>query len=249
MHYLAIDIGNTRVKWGHFEGDRLVKHWAGQKEDFAGSLIDLPLASQQWAVGWISVGDRNWEVDKLKLWENYPATIHFHPIDHTSSLPIDNKYLTPQTLGLDRIVGVIAAQAICPKTPVLVIDAGTAITYDIADRTGSYLGGGIGPGMHMRFQALHHFTARLPLISPTETPPEIGRSTEESIQVGVMQGMAAEIEGMVRRYKQQLGTDLQVFLTGGDLYRFENQVECYNFADSNLIIKGIHRILSHIYAA
>ncbi|MCB0841544.1 MAG: type III pantothenate kinase, partial [Bacteroidetes bacterium] len=126
----------------------------------------------------------------------------------------------------------------------LVIDAGTAITYDFATANGEYKGGGIAPGMAMRFRALHEFTARLPLVSSQSDVLLIGDSTTASIQSGVQWGIIAEVEGMISYYKSQISPDLQVFLTGGDSGFFENHLKNINFADSNLILKGIHYILT-----
>ncbi|MCL4138195.1 UNVERIFIED_CONTAM: hypothetical protein GTU68_027016 [Idotea baltica] len=138
----------------------------------------------------------------------------------------------------------IGAKSICKDVPILVIDAGTAITYDFANATGEYIGGGIAPGMAMRFRALHEFTARLPMISPDENVALIGDSTETCIQSGVQWGTIAEIERIIDYYKNQVSEDLQVFLTGGDTSYFENHLKNINFADSNLILKGIHFILT-----
>ena len=141
-------------------------------------------------------------------------------------------------------MAVIGAKAACPNKPVLVIDAGTAITYDYATEKGVYMGGGISPGMSMRFRALNEFTARLPMVAFSEDPALVGDSTESCIQSGVQWGTLAEIDRIITYYKEEISPEVQVFLTGGDSGYFENHLKNLNFADSNLVLKGIHYILT-----
>lgn len=191
-------------------------------------------------VGWIQVaGDPG-----LRHWRGWPQGTQFLPIHTGMSLPIAHRYRTPETLGIDRIVGVIGALAVTGGGPVLVIDAGTALTYDLADAAAVYLGGAISPGLQMRFEALHQFTARLPRVAPVAAPPWLGDSTETSIQAGILHGMRAEIAGIIAQYQAHWGGRLRVFLTGGDLPYFENHLKSVNFADSDLILKGIRYILT-----
>ncbi|MEM9986221.1 MAG: type III pantothenate kinase, partial [Bacteroidota bacterium] len=197
------------------------------------------------AVSWLSVADPQRDPLTWRMWQKLTISPRLVRIHSQSSFPIQNDYQTPHTLGTDRIVGVIAAQRRAPQRSVLVIDAGTALTYDFAKQDGSYLGGGIAPGLSMRFRSLHEFTARLPWIeSPEQAPPLIGVSTQSSIESGVFNGMCAEIEGVVARYQREYDPQVQVFLSGGDFYRFENQLRCINFADSNLILYGIYHLAS-----
>ena len=191
-------------------------------------------------VGWIQVaGDTD-----PRQWQGWPEGTQFLPIHTGMALPIAHRYRSPATLGIDRIVGVIGALALVGKGPVLVIDAGTAITYDVADAEGVYLGGSISPGLQMRFRALHAFTARLPLVAPVADPPLTGDTTETAIQAGVIEGLRAEVAGIIARYRDRYGEALPVFLTGGDLPYFENQAKSLNFADPDLILKGISHILT-----
>jgi type III pantothenate kinase len=242
---LTLDRGNTRIKVGFFVGDQLHHLWQGPVEALSEAIRPWLSAAEPLTVGWLSVARPDWQPEALPLWRDWSAPISWHQIDHGWSFPLINRYATPTTLGTDRLVGIVAARAQCPDRPVLVIDAGTALTYDLATASGEYLGGGIGPGLQMRFEALHHFTARLPRVELRTPVPLWGDSTESSIRVGVYQAILAEIEGMVQRYRNHFGPDLQVFLTGGDLPHFENQLSCLNFADSNLVLKGIQHLLTH----
>ncbi len=248
---IAIDVGNTRAKLGLWLGQELLQSWQAPLAAVSDSLAQrLPHRVGPCQVGWISVADPSWRPEALPLWtEARELTPTFTRIDADFPFPLTIRYATPQTLGTDRVVGVVAARARCPQQPVLVIDAGTALTFDFATAAGAYLGGAISPGLHMRLRALHTFTARLPLVEIVDPPPLVGNSTTQSLQTGVYHGMLAEIDGVAQRYQQAYGPDVQVFLTGGDFYRFENQLTCLNFADSNLVLKGIFQLLSDPHSA
>lgn len=243
---LAIDIGNTRTKAGLFEHEEMQRFWNIPSKDLENGmgeiLADIP-AEINLQIGWASVAKRM-KFSQSSIWSKFANSPKFTHIHSQMALPIKSKYATPDTLGTDRIVAIIGAQSMCEGVPILVIDAGTAITYDFANAEGEYIGGGIAPGMVMRFRALHEFTARLPLISPDEHVSLIGDSTETCIQSGVQWGTIAEIERIIDYYKSEVSSDLQVFLTGGDTSYFENHLKNINFADSNLILKGIHYILT-----
>lgn len=157
-------------------------------------------------------------------------------------LPIQNRYSTPASLGMDRLAAVCGARQLFPLHDCLVIDAGTCITYDFIDKSGNYLGGGISPGLKMRFQAVHTFTAKLPLVSPKAGIPLIGDSTERSIQSGIVNGMLAEIDGIVSRYQEKYPA-LKAILCGGDTGFFENQTKASIFASPELVLIGLNSIL------
>jgi type III pantothenate kinase len=165
-------------------------------------------------------------------------------LSHMLPLPIKILYATPQTLGVDRIAGSCGALQLFPGKNTLVIDAGTCITYDFTDSSKQYYGGGISPGLKMRFQAVHTFTARLPLVSPVENPELIGNSTETSIQSGIVNGTVAEIDGIIDRYRQKY-PDLQVILCGGDGPFFENKLKASIFASPDLVLIGLNSVLIH----
>jgi type III pantothenate kinase len=159
-------------------------------------------------------------------------------------LPIQSLYATPETLGMDRLAGVCGASQLFPGSSCLVIDAGTCITYDFIDGHNNYHGGGVSPGLKMRFQAVHTFTAKLPLVSPVNDPKLIGDTTETSIQSGVVNGMLEEMEGIIRLYKDKF-PGLRVILCGGDAGFFENQLKASIFASPELVLLGLNSILIH----
>jgi type III pantothenate kinase len=159
-------------------------------------------------------------------------------------LPVVNLYATPLTLGVDRLAGVCGAQQIFPLQHCLVIDAGTCITYDFLDKEGKYYGGGISPGLKMRFQAVHTFTAKLPLVTPKGHVPLIGNSTESCIQSGVVNGVLAELDGIIDQYGKKF-EGLRVILCGGDAMFFENQLKASIFASPELVLIGLNSILNY----
>lgn len=166
-------------------------------------------------------------------------------LNHSTPLPLENKYLTPDTLGYDRIAAAVGAHTIYPKRNVLVIDAGTAITYDIVTSKGEFLGGNISQGVEIRFKSLHKFTNRLPhLERPGEAPPLVGSSTKEAIQSGVINGLLFEMDGFIGAISQKY-PKLQVVLTGGDAKYFVGKLKNSIFVDPNLNLIGLNRILEH----
>jgi len=246
---LAIDIGNSRSKFALFapEGELRVEGKAATEEletALPRLLSSLPEGAAL-QVGWASVAQPE-DLTAWALWASWQPRPQLFPLDANSAFPIESHYRSPATLGTDRLLGVIGARQLLAERPVLVIDAGTALTYDLATAAGVYLGGAIAPGLRLRLRALHVFTARLPLVEPQPHPPLIGDTTERSLLAGAATGMAAEIDGMIDRYRQQLGPDLQVFLTGGDGPYFEKLLKNQTFADASLILSGIHHTLTHV---
>lgn len=169
---------------------------------------------------------------------------HFLFFDDEVKLPIEIEYLTPRTLGKDRIAAVVGANWIKPNQDLLVIDAGTAITYELLEASGKYKGGNISPGMTTRFKALNQFTKKLPLVNETEDVPFLGRDTTSAIQAGVVNGIVFEMDGYIDALKVEYPS-LLVFLTGGHSFYFERRLKNTIFADINLVLTGLNRILEY----
>lgn len=160
-------------------------------------------------------------------------------------LPIIIKYGTPETLGSDRVAAVVGAVARYPKRNILVIDSGTAITYDIVTDKGEYLGGNISVGLKSRFRALHNFTGRLPLLQVDKSAEGLfGTNTTEALTLGIQNGITYEVEATVKAFDRQFGNLLVVF-TGGDSFFFEKIIKNNNFAEPYLVAFGLNEILEY----
>jgi type III pantothenate kinase len=158
--------------------------------------------------------------------------------------PLTSMYDTPNTLGVDRLANAVAAAALFPGRAVLVIDAGTCITYDMVESDGTYSGGAIGPGMMLRSKAMHDYSARLPLVVPGDDPQILGATTEQSLASGVHHGMVGEILGFIASLGYQRPR-MAVVLTGGDGLRFARAVKSGIFAHPLLTLQGLHAIHLH----
>ena len=159
-------------------------------------------------------------------------------------IPIKNIYKSPQTLGIDRLANAVGAWFKNPQKNSLVIDLGTCIKYDLVGAEGSYLGGNISPGIKMRFGALNHFTAKLPLLRKNNIVFNYGIDTNSSIHNGVEQGVFHEINGFIQKYQDDFG-QLTIFMTGGDANFFDIPFICDIFAHSDLTLYGLNKILTY----
>jgi type III pantothenate kinase len=169
---------------------------------------------------------------------------YFIELDHTTPLPITNGYATPETLGKDRIAAAVGANYLKPEANLLIIDVGTAITYDFVSDANEYLGGNISPGTDIRFKSLHQFTDKLPLVEMQQTASTIGKTTVDAISSGVIQGILFEIEGYITLFRQMYPA-LSVFLTGRGSIRFAATLKKPIFAEINLVLIGLNRILTY----
>jgi type III pantothenate kinase len=230
----AIDIGNTFAKIGFFVNNTLIDAQKGL------SIIELKevIALKNVKNLIISSVTRS-QIELEEIFKEYNFNKIF--LNPATPLPIKRDYETPQTLGSDRIAGAVGANFLFPEQNCLIIDMGTAIKYDYVSADATFRGGIISLGMRIRFEALHTFTKRLPLVEAHEIPDLIGKSTISCIQSGVVNGIIAEVNGMIKNY-QKLG-NCQVILCGGDAPFFESQIKKPTFALSNLVLIGLNRIL------
>ncbi|MCL4125883.1 UNVERIFIED_CONTAM: hypothetical protein GTU68_044582, partial [Idotea baltica] len=165
-----------------------------------------------------------------------------HQLSSSSKIPFKNLYETPKTLGVDRIALVAAAVNQFKNKNVLVIDAGTCITYDFVNKNKEYLGGAISPGVRIRYKSLQKFTENLPYLEKEEVSNYIGNSTEKSMHSGVVNGVLKELDGVILDYKQRF-VDLTVVLTGGDTNFLSKQLKSSIFANQNFLLEGLNKIL------
>lgn len=237
---LCIDIGNSKVKVAVFAGPEIIyrNQWSamgpGKILDIAAEFPDIK------DVIICSVRPQQTElVGNLKKY--FPNIIVFNEF---TAIPVVNLYETRDTLGKDRLAAVAGANNNYPGRNVLVIDAGTAITYDIIDENAQYLGGNISPGLSMRFRALHDYTGKLPLVKPGSKVPALGKRTEDAIAAGVQNGIIFEMDSYIELFKKDF-SDLVIILTGGDANYFDKKLKSTIFVDSNLIFTGLNRILTY----
>ena len=169
---------------------------------------------------------------------------YFIELTSKTTLPIKNLYETPDTLGKDRIAAVAGAAFLKPDTDLLVIDAGTAITYDFINSENEYNGGNIAPGLSMRLQAMHEFTSKLPLVEAETESPFLGTNTKSAILAGAFQGIIFEMDGYINSLKIKY-PQLSTFLTGGSTFYFANKLKNTIFAEKNLVLIGLNRILEY----
>lgn len=237
---LIIDIGNTFSKIALFNDDELVtvssvskinnQHIKELQKNY--DSPDKVIVS--------SVKDLTSETE-LFLKENFNTFIKLGP---DTPIPIENLYQTKETLGNDRLAAAVGAFSILPGSNTLIIDAGSAITYDLINEKNQYLGGKISPGLDMRFNALHYFTARLPQIKTEKFNKLFGNTTKESILAGVQSGIIYETDKTIDIFKEFF-TNLNVFITGGDANFFEKKLKNSFFVNFNLTLIGLNCILKY----
>ena len=168
----------------------------------------------------------------------------FIELDHHTALPIGNLYETPETLGKDRIAAAVGANELFPDQNLLIIDAGTAITYDLVSEKNQFIGGNISPGLEMRFKALNHFTGKLPLVNYSDDFEPVGRNTIDAIRAGVQNGILFEIAQTIDLFNRNY-QNLHIIMTGGDSYFFDKKLNYSIFVNFNLTLIGLNRILEH----
>lgn len=239
---LIVDIGNTRTKIAFFENNELVEKAILEN----GTLGELSAATAGLSIDGAILSATGLDTEGVEnfLNQQYP----FVRFDHTTPIPIKNKYKTPETLGKDRLAAVIAAKMMFPKDNCLVIDAGTCLTYNFVTANNMFIGGNITPGLTMRLKAMHHFTARLPEIERHTEGVEfmdiLGTTTETAVRIGAQVGVLAEVEGFVARFIRNFGK-IKVVLTGGDgEFLMKHVVLSERYFERHLVLEGLNQILN-----
>jgi len=232
---LCFDFGNTRMKCGVFTdgnfSEELVLH-SDTDETIAGLLEKYRPERSILS----SVIHHNPGMEKL-----LGAGSRFHLLGHQSRLPVTTPVGKPETIGADRLALVVAAVTLFPGSNNLVIGLGSAITYNYVNKYKEFIGGGISPGMEMRFRSLHEFTAKLPLVKADWNFPLAGYDTRTNILSGVILGMAKEVDGIISAYEEKYA-NFNVLLSGGDAVYFTRHLKKKIFADPYLIYKGLYAI-------
>ena len=235
--FLVIDIGNTCQKVAVFDNNDtiIVKYQFTQlaiqdlEPVFNQYIIEAAIVS---SVGKDFASVMNWLSTKTK-------TLTF---DQNIKLPIDIDSERRKTLGTDRVANAVGANAMFPHQNVLSIQAGTCLVTDLVSSQNRYMGGTISLGLRMRFKAIHHFTARLPLVEPQSVDFIEGNSTRDDILSGVIHGFEAEIEDIITHYEREY-SDLKLIVTGGDASFVKGLIKNSIFAAPNVVLFGLYKIL------
>jgi len=247
---LAVDIGNTNVKLGVFDRDRLVATW--------NLATDTHATTDEYGATLLNLMDREKvvpsEVTGVVLCGVVPPLLHTvvqlcAKYLNTTPLIVEAGVKTgmricldnPREVGPDRVVGAVAAQNLYGK-PLVVIDLGTATTFDVVSDEGDYLGGAIAPGIGIASEALFARTAALPRIELVRPKQVIGRNTVTAMQSGIIFGYIELIEGMIRRIESELGNKVKVVATGGQAYPFAEEIPAIDVVDPNLTLTGLRLI-------
>ncbi len=250
---LAIDLGNTNTVFGVYDGDRLVVHWrlSTQKDrtvDEYGILLRNLFALEN--------------IDAKKIQEVIVASV-VPPLDavlnemisgyfsvnavfvthENAGIPV--LYKDPREVGADRIVNAVATIHKYGK-PAIVVDFGTATTFDAITAAGEYLGGVIAPGIVISAEALYEHAARLPRIEIQKPADVIGTSTVGSMQSGLFYGYVSLVDGIIARMKLELGSNTHVIGTGGQAPFIRQEAKLIEAVDPNLTLDGLQLVASRL---
>ncbi|EHQ43163.1 type III pantothenate kinase [Myroides odoratus] len=237
----TLDIGNTRTKLAMFENNSLLKTEYLSTKNLQEELLFF-LKKNKTKPQIILASVVPLDSDLLNWLQMHTDFIQ---ISHTTPLPVANKYQTPHTLGIDRLVVAAGSTIVYPNTARLIIDAGTCITYDFVNTENEYLGGAISPGLQLRYKALNDYTAKLPYLQTEDINYFIGKNTNESIQSGVINGIVAEIDNIIDHYKKDY-SDLTIILTGGDTVFLAKRLKNIIFANPNFLSESLNHIYQYI---
>lgn len=235
MTTICFDFGNTRMKAGIFQNEKLAAVQVLENDSWENisKLIDQYKPDRAILS---SVIHHNEDFEK-----RLASATRFHLLNHLSKLPFTTPVGKPETIGADRLALAAAAVHYFPHQHNLVIGLGSCVTYNFINKEHAFLGGGISPGMEMRMKALNQFTAKLPIIKPDGLLPLIGYDTATNILSGVVKGMALEIDGFIDEYRKKF-SNFNVHLTGGDIVYLAPHLKNQIFADPELIFKGLYAI-------
>ncbi len=229
---LIVDIGNTRTKVAFVEENCI------KKIDFlASKSINIDFLQEKYCNSRIIISSVKTLDSNIQLSTN---NIIFN---NQTRLPIINEYKS-SSIGMDRLAAAVGASDLFPNEDCLIIDLGSAITIDFLTAKGVYKGGNISLGMAFRFHALHNFTSKLPLIDENGSVSICSDNTEDAIRSGVINSIVFELESYMSRYKEKY-SNIKIILTGGDSKYFAKQFKNRIFANENLVLIGLNRILNY----
>ncbi|MBN2350630.1 MAG: type III pantothenate kinase [Bacteroidales bacterium] len=237
---LTIDIGNSRIKAAVFDDNNLINTYVLDQEQ----SVDIKSIIGEWGAINKSIISSVTELQSpfiRVLQKDIPYIIY---LDLNTPIPVKNSYKSKTTLGMDRIADVVGAYSMYPGENILIIDAGTAVTFDVLTSKGEYIGGNISPGLNMRYKALYTFTGQLPLLQAEKDPPFIGDDTINAIHAGVQNGLIMEMLAYIDKLSGNY-ENLRIILTGGDANFFDRKLKKPIFVFSNLLSIGLNFILKY----
>lgn len=247
---LVIDVGNTNIVVGAFDGEELVKSWRmstdykKSSDEIGMTLVQLlsynsiPVDSIEAVIISSVVPQMMFSLERaVKRYLKAEPLV----IDNKIKTGINIMYDNPKEVGADRIVNAVAVHRYYPGNAII-IDFGTATTFCALDKDANYLGGVICPGIKISLDALIERTAKLPKIEIIRPENVIGKNTVESMQAGMVYGYAGQIENIVRLMKEQMGADTRVIATGGIASLIKEASDAIDVLDSHLTLKGLRLI-------
>lgn len=238
---VILDIGNTAIKMAQFLNGTLIEQVKVFDKKEEPELVEL-LAKKSFTRGIVSSVRKELLPELQRILDEK----QFLTLSPTLPIPLLNNYATPLTLGMDRVAAAVGATTLTEKEELLVIDMGTCITIDRISAKKEFLGGTISPGYYLRAKALHNFTAKLPFVHPEQLEEEIPTNTNQAVLDGVMNGVRFELEGRIGAFLKENPSG-KIILTGGDHHFFAKALKNPIFADPELVVKGLNKILDFNY--
>ncbi len=235
---LIVDIGNTSTKLALYERNECLSQ--DRIDELTCPEVERRLSGHNVQRAIVSSVRSLPQFISDLLFSSIPSV---HILSHKSLLPFKIEYDTPETLGTDRIAAVAGAFKLFPGSEVLIIDAGTALTFDFLSAD-IYKGGNISPGLTMRFRALNKFTDKLPMVTSEENFTNPGRNTRDAIMAGVITGLTYEINEYIRTFENKL-TDFKIILTGGDSEFLKDKINYQITYKPDIVIDGLNYILEY----
>jgi type III pantothenate kinase len=253
MSLFCVDIGNTNIVMGLYEGEILTAHWRiatahrRMADEYAMLVLDLFERAGQDPVAVTGVAIASvvppltgiFEKISNRYFDQTPMVVGPH-----TRTGVHIRYDNPHEVGADRIVNAVATYRRYGG-PACVVDFGTATTFDAISTQGDYLGGAIAPGIGIAAEALFQRTAKLPRIDLARPPTVIGKNTVHSMQSGMLFGYVGLVEGLVARFRSELGPDMKVIATGGLASLIAAETDVVHTVDPWLTLEGL-RLIWHM---
>ena len=237
---LAIDIGNTNITFGIFKGKKLIRNFDIPTKAYSlkklGKLLGKIPLTHSIICSVVPKTTKIINQDLKKLIGKHPLIV-----GHNLNVPMKNLYRNPKQLGADRLVNAYAAAKLY-GAPAIIIDFGTAISFDIVSKNNIYLGGIILPGLNTCLEALNSKTALLPRIKLDQPKSLIGRSTKEGILSGIVYGFASLTDSLTKTIRTKIGNKSRIIATGGDAKLIAKYCKSINLIDRNLTLKGLQEL-------